>query len=73
METIENLKGHLTIIIIAHRLSTVERCDTLFWIEEGRLRTQGTPAELLPVYTKSLVSEEFQKELQKEHKCQKEQ
>ncbi len=59
METIQKLKGHLTIIIIAHRLSTVERCDRLFWVEEGHLHKVGTPAELLPEYTASLISKEL--------------
>ena len=52
-ENIQKLKGHLTIIIIVHRLSTVERCDRLFWVEEGQLHKVGTPAELLPEYTAS--------------------
>ena len=59
METIQKLKGHLTIIIIAHRLSTVERCDRLSWVEEGQLHKVGTPAELLPEYTASLISKEL--------------
>ena len=59
METIQKLKGHLTIIIIVHRLSTVERCDRLSWVEEGQLHKVGTPAELLPEYTASLISKEL--------------
>ena len=59
METIHKLKGHLTISIIAHRLSAVERCDRLFWVEEGQLHKVGTPAELLPEYTASLISKEL--------------
>lgn len=55
MHTIFDLPAGITTIIIAHRLSTVERCDTLFWIEEGRLRAAGTPAEILPAYEASLA------------------
>lgn len=55
MNTIFALPVGITTIIIAHRLSTVERCDTLFWIEDGRLRAVGTPAEILPVYEASLA------------------
>ena len=53
METIAALKGQLTIIIIAHRLSTVEHCDRLIWMENGRIHRIGTPQELLPEYMKS--------------------
>ena len=54
MNTIFALPAGITTIIIAHRLSTVERCDTLFWIEDGRLRAAGTPADILPAYRASL-------------------
>lgn len=36
METIHRLQGTLTIITIAHRLSTLERCDRIIRLEEGR-------------------------------------
>ena len=68
METIEQLKGRLTIIIIAHRLSTVERCDRLFWIEEGRLHKEGSPDVLLPEYTSSLISKDFAEKAAQEKK-----
>lgn len=54
MNTIFALPSNITTIIIAHRLSTVERCDTLFWIEAGKLRASGSPAEILPAYEASL-------------------
>lgn len=54
MNTIFALPAGITTIIIAHRLSTVERCDTLFWIEDGRLRAAGPPADILPAYRASL-------------------
>ena len=50
MDTIFSLPQSITTIIIAHRLSTVERCDTLFWLENGRLAASGPPAALLPDY-----------------------
>ncbi len=37
MDSIENLTSDLTIIIIAHRLSTVKVCDKVFRIENGYL------------------------------------
>jgi len=36
METIHRLQGTLTIITIAHRLSTLERCDRIIRLEKGR-------------------------------------
>jgi ABC-type multidrug transport system fused ATPase/permease subunit len=46
MEAIEGLSSDLTILIIAHRLSTVRSCDTIFELENGRIVTQGTYEQL---------------------------
>ena len=54
MQTINSLKHHLTIIIIAHRLTTIEQCDHLLWLQNGRLYKQGPTLEILSEYTKSL-------------------
>jgi ABC-type multidrug transport system fused ATPase/permease subunit len=54
MNTIFNLPQDMTIVIIAHRLSTVERCDTLFWIDGGYLKAAGPPADILPGYQEFL-------------------
>lgn len=40
------LKGKLTLVIIAHRLSTVMSCDTIFYIDNGRIVDFGTFSEL---------------------------
>jgi ABC-type multidrug transport system fused ATPase/permease subunit len=37
MESISALKGSRTMIIVAHRLSTVENCDRIYRLEEGRI------------------------------------
>lgn len=47
MEAIHNLGSEKTVIMIAHRLSTVEKCDSIFLLEGGRLAAQGTFAELV--------------------------
>ncbi|PRY85666.1 ATP-binding cassette, subfamily B, MsbA [Mongoliibacter ruber] len=39
---IEKLKGQFTIIIIAHRLSTVKNADQLILMEKGRIKQMGT-------------------------------
>jgi len=41
METIHQLQGTLTIITIAHRLSTLERCDRIIRLENGRVISQA--------------------------------
>jgi ATP-binding cassette subfamily C protein len=46
MEALNALKGDRTIIMIAHRLSTVRNCDRLFFLKEGRLEAWGTYDEL---------------------------
>ncbi len=35
--SINDLKGMYTLIVIAHRISTVENCDTIFKLDHGRL------------------------------------
>ncbi|MFP4027805.1 MAG: ABC transporter ATP-binding protein [Candidatus Brocadiia bacterium] len=47
VESVNELKGDRTIIMIAHRLTTVQDCDTLYFLREGRLQAQGTYDELL--------------------------
>jgi HlyD family secretion protein len=47
MTTIMRLRGRYTIIVIAHRLSTVRACDVIFEFEHGRISGRGTYAELL--------------------------
>jgi ABC-type multidrug transport system fused ATPase/permease subunit len=47
MEAIYNLSGTKTILIIAHRLSTVQKCDKIFVLNEGKLVEEGTYDELL--------------------------
>ena len=46
-EAVEKLKRHMTIIVIAHRLSTVVNSDKLIVLEMGRILETGTPEEML--------------------------
>ncbi len=46
METIGQLSHKKTIIMIAHRISTVRACDRIFIIEKGSLTAQGDFDEL---------------------------
>ena len=47
MDAVHNIGHAKTVVLIAHRLSTVQGCDTIFMIEYGRLIAQGSYAELL--------------------------
>ncbi len=47
MEAIENLGRDLTILIIAHRLTTVQRCDLVVELEMGRVAAAGAYSVLL--------------------------
>ena len=46
MDAIHNLAHKKTIIIIAHRLTTVTKCDTVFLVEDGAIQDYGLFAEL---------------------------
>ncbi|MDA8691448.1 ABC transporter ATP-binding protein/permease [Candidatus Pelagibacter bacterium] len=49
MDAVHNLGKDITIIIIAHRLSTVKECDIIFLLEKGELRAQGTFEKLIEI------------------------
>ena len=46
MEAMDNLANKITIILIAHRLTTVKNCDTVFLIDNGSLKSQGSFEEV---------------------------
>jgi ATP-binding cassette, subfamily B, bacterial PglK len=47
MDAIEGLGSDLTILLIAHRLTTVQHCDTIVELEHGQVVAQGTYEQLL--------------------------
>jgi ATP-binding cassette subfamily B protein len=47
MDAIEGLGRHLTIVLIAHRLTTIRSCDIVVLLEHGRVVSQGTYDQLL--------------------------
>jgi HlyD family secretion protein len=47
MTTLLNLRGNHTIIAIAHRLGSLQACDRIYELEQGRIRAQGSYAELM--------------------------
>ncbi len=47
MEAIKSASKDRTVIIIAHRLSTVQNCDVIYLMEKGSIIAEGTYDELL--------------------------
>ena len=47
MKSVQFLKRKKTLIIITHRLSTVENCDKIFFIDKGKITRQGSPEKIL--------------------------
>lgn len=63
-QAIQNLQQDYTILIIAHRLSTVVNSDRILFLDEGKIKAEGTHLELLrncPEY-KQLYEAEISKE-----------
>lgn len=46
MGAIEALHGEITLIVIAHRLTTIQRADRVFVLDHGQIARQGTFAEV---------------------------
>lgn len=47
MDAIDSFIGKKTIIIVAHRLKTVERCDKIFYFDKGTVLDEGSYNELI--------------------------
>lgn len=50
LRTARELRSSLTQIVVAHRLSTVEDCDTVVWLDQGSIRMQGPAPEVMSAY-----------------------
>lgn len=47
MDAIHEFSGQKTIVMIAHRLKTVEKCDLIYFMENGKIIDHGTYQELV--------------------------
>lgn len=47
MDAVHEMSKELTIIIIAHRLNTIENCDQIFMLDRGELKAAGTFTQLI--------------------------
>jgi ATP-binding cassette, subfamily B, bacterial PglK len=45
-KVLESLKNEMTVILIAHRLSTVQHADKIIYLDKGKIVAQGTFSEL---------------------------
>ncbi|MHC4832776.1 MAG: hypothetical protein ACYTFH_02555 [Planctomycetota bacterium] len=52
MRSIDALHGERTVVLIAHRLTTVRNADVIFELEHGRIVRKGTYDELLATSTR---------------------
>ena len=55
MEAVENLANEKTIIIIAHRLTTLQKCDRVIKVEKGRIAKSGIFDEVVPQEHKKAI------------------
>ena len=46
-EAVNNMKGEYTILIVAHRLSTIKNAHRIFYISDGKVEKEGTFDELM--------------------------
>jgi ATP-binding cassette subfamily C protein len=46
MQSIERLRGERTLLMIAHRLTTLRGCDRLYYLEDGQIEAAGSYDEL---------------------------
>jgi ATP-binding cassette subfamily B protein len=50
MEAIESLSKQLTIVMVAHRLTTVQRCNRIIRLDHGCIAQDGQPADVLALF-----------------------
>ena len=62
-EAINNLKGKYTILIVAHRLSTIIDSDKIFVVDDGKIIDSGSHKELLKKcdYYRNLYNKDLEK------------
>jgi ABC-type multidrug transport system fused ATPase/permease subunit len=52
----QRTKGR-TVIIVAHRLSTVKTCDRVLWLDQGAVRMLDTPEIVLPLFSSTALAD----------------
>jgi len=57
VEAVGELTGQLSLIVVAHRLSTIRRCDSVAYLDSGRVRAVGTfdeVAQKVPEFARAI-------------------
>lgn len=55
-DTIAKLREKITVVVIAHRLTTVMSCDSVCWIDKGRVKMTGNAQQVLEAYEQHLLN-----------------
>ena len=61
MDAINELMGEKTIIMIAHRISTVQKADVIYLLEKGSISSHGSYSDLLlnsDIFKKMILAQE---------------
>ncbi|MBQ4133752.1 MAG: ABC transporter ATP-binding protein [Desulfovibrionaceae bacterium] len=53
-DAVVNSRGRRISVIAAHRLSTLEICDSVLWLEGGKVKDTGDSAKIISAYKKSM-------------------
>lgn len=51
IKTINKLKSKCTVIIIAHKMSTLKYCDNIFLIDKGNLKAEGSLEKIFNIFS----------------------
>ena len=55
MEAVRDLHGKKTVLIVAHRLSTIEQCDYIYELKSGQIVSAGPPSSILQLRQERVV------------------
>jgi len=58
-EALRALRGAITLVVIAHRLSTVVSADRIYFMEDGQIKGVGTFEQLKQDYPEFLTQAEL--------------
>jgi lipopolysaccharide transport system ATP-binding protein len=62
-----------TIILVSHELSMVSRwCDTVVWLEDGRIQEQGIPPRVIDLYRQHVAAQEAEVAIAEHHRIAEE-
>lgn len=57
-QTVLQLRDNITVVMVAHRLSTVEKCDYVYWLNNGSIFREGSAVAVLNEYEQFIQNTE---------------